>query len=1450
MNNSQRFVKLLFAVILGLASFKNASMAQSPGGIITAPRVWYKADYGINAADGQPVTAWNPYVDNTGLAGGYILTQNNSLYQPVYYNTNTGKLVNFNPALGMAESASAPLQALENSSTLMPDNLTYTIFCVALDTSTTIARALCVTTGLNTATGNINTSIGKEGGSGFLDWFQLLDGTTYHVTSGYAGTSFSPRGGPNGYYDGSVPPNLVAPSIATMQAARPQIAVATGPGYQQTGLLRFYIDGVVKQVSSNFSQNTTGLYPGLSVGASMNLSNSWKGKIAEVIVFGSQQTLSDDDINKVGTYLAIKYGITLGTGGGDETGVNRDIGEGIYDSYINSQNTYLWRSDINKEFSYNIAGIARDDASALNQKQSRSVNSFSPGQLTIALGNTVAPTNAANTTGFSNNLSALMWGDNGDKSSYLSSTTGTALSGTKLAGTIWSGASTRMNRIWQFQRTNFTANDVVTVQTPQNFFDPSLLSGDPYGKFYMLVSSDPNFNAGSSIALFPLSTSGNNYTCSFYPSLYNSAGTGFYVTFAYLTTGAPNPVGISAFPVVWYKADYGILLSGGGQSVQSWSPFVDNTGTAGGYILTQNTPANEPLFYSSNAVNKLLNFNPTLGMDEIAADGGTPQYLTNINSLMDDTSKHTVFCVAMDTSAFGYSTQAQQRYCLNAGFYGVGKFNINVFSSWFQSMSNLNYFISEGASFSPPDGSNTYYNGTQWIQNTPATQQPARPQIAAASGGGYQNPALSISYLDGVKGSYTTPSSSNFPDFYGGSSYGGLSIGAASVGTAQSPWHGRIPEVIVFNSQLSDADVQKINSYLAIKYGITLNTAGGDSGSVNRDGNPANEIPTEAGYYLNSLGTAIWNTDDGDGYNYNIAGIARDDASFLYQKQSRSVNAHPLGQLTAAIGGSVAANNLLNRNSLSNNLSSVVWGDNGDVSAALSLSTGASLSGASLSGIIYNDLSSRRMKRIWQFQEWGLTANDPVTIQIPQSWFDPALLSDPCGQAYMLVSKDGNFNSSSTVTAYPLSASGGNFTCTILPYNLGTGIASHRLFYAGFAFLSAGTPGKAYLPPANINGITTDAPINISATSNCAVQNGWTYYYADTDINGIHKLYAVDWNSNSQPNAFSGAITVNQALSGTNAKDYPKSSGSNQDAIVGRSLQLIWQSGSFVPFTKDIKLRMYYSPAEINNAISHVFSPSRFAWFMHSGDINSAIKDNTGGSILHAVFYNDGSPAVTYGGEDGVPYAEITVPYTDINDMLGSGQSSPTDITFGYIVSNSPHPLPVTIDNFTAKATNCEAIVSWTGTAENNFAFYTVQHSTSGAGNSFADVQQIPGKGSGSSYTAQFAMTANNEYIRLKMTDNSGNITYSNTLSISSNCASGAPVLYPNPVSNQLTIGNMGAGSKTIRITSASGAVVYTNVTQAQQINVSAQNWAAGIYLVSIQTAAGTVNTMKVVKHE
>ena len=84
-----------------------------------------------------------------------------------------------------------------------------------------------------------------------------------------------------------------------------------------------------------------------------------------------------------------------------------------------------------------------------------------------------------------------------------------------------------------------------------------------------------------------------------------------------------------------------------------------------------------------------------------------------------------------------------------------------------------------------------------------------------------------------------------------------------------SVFSGIIPEIILFNRIISPRERQQVESYLALKYGISLNQL----------------FPVS---YLNSNGEVIWDAEKSVTYNSNIAGIGRDDLSGLNQRVSES----------------------------------------------------------------------------------------------------------------------------------------------------------------------------------------------------------------------------------------------------------------------------------------------------------------------------------------------------------------------------------------------------------------------------------------------------------------------------------------------------------------------------------------------------------------------------------
>jgi hypothetical protein len=133
-------------------------------------------------------------------------------------------------------------------------------------------------------------------------------------------------------------------------------------------------------------------------------------------------------------------------------------------------------------------------------------------------------------------------------------------------------------------------------------------------------------------------------------------------------------------------------------------------------------------------------------------------------------------------------------------------------------------------------------------------------------------------------------------------------IGGASQQANQAGFKGNVQEIIVLSgpqhSELPYNDLQKINSYLALKYGIGL----------------------EAGNYVNSSGTDIWNRTANNGYNNNIFGLGRDNNSGLIVKQATTYGTPTL--LTAFVGTSLATLNSQNTGTLDNNVF-VLFGSNG-----------------------------------------------------------------------------------------------------------------------------------------------------------------------------------------------------------------------------------------------------------------------------------------------------------------------------------------------------------------------------------------------------------------------------------------------------------------------------------------------------------------------------------------
>lgn len=164
---------------------------------------------------------------------------------------------------------------------------------------------------------------------------------------------------------------------------------------------------------------------------------------------------------------------------------------------------------------------------------------------------------------------------------------------------------------------------------------------------------------------------------------------------------------------------------------------------------------------------------------------------------------------------------------------------------------------------------------------------------------------------------------------------------------------GPISEILLYDRVLTDSERLKINSYLALKYGVTL------SSTLN---------------YVDSTGSTYWSGSANSAYYNDVAGIGRDDASALMQLRSIGINSDAFVSISTT--------------AFSTDRSFLVWGNN-DLTTTIGITSGAYL----------------RMGRIWKVQKSGSVAT--ATVSIPASY----------AAQYLLVDADGDFSSGAIAVA-------------------------------------------------------------------------------------------------------------------------------------------------------------------------------------------------------------------------------------------------------------------------------------------------------------------------------------------------------------------------------------------------------------------------------------------------
>ncbi len=432
----------------------------------------------------------------------------------------------------------------------------------------------------------------------------------------------------------------------------------------------------------------------------------------------------------------------------------------------------------------------------------------------------------------------------------------------------------------------------------------------------------------------------------------------------------PFPGGVQTSMQLWLKAETGTNTTVDGNDVTSWGDQSIN-----GYSADADVNSTDDPTFRENAIN----FNPGIDFDGIYTDGFSDGLHLGSDYIYAEKDGLHVFVVC-DTDApsgtdkylFDFGLQPNGGYGMIYSDNDYGMYTNNSFGGV-----STELFHSEGAEPALVemkvdfDDTQEFYRNGNLLSSIPVTipdldaskilEAPAYGALGASSG------PVSI----GRK------SASSFLDQDGGQLF-----------------NGRISEVIVFTDTLSSLEKQQVNSYLAVKYGLTLTQN-----------------------YLSSTGST--KKDISDGYANNIAGIGRDDCSGLYQKQSKSIGSEAI----VTIGqGTIAATNELNGNTIPADESYLMWGNNDAPANANWVNANVTIPGVDFSSI----------DRTWKFSEHFDITNALFQVEVDDPNFDlPAMPPTANGIYYLLRDDDGDFTNGGT-TYQPMSLVAGDIWETMI----------------------------------------------------------------------------------------------------------------------------------------------------------------------------------------------------------------------------------------------------------------------------------------------------------------------------------------------------------------------------------------------------------------------------------
>ncbi|WP_159688912.1 Ig-like domain-containing protein [Flavobacterium sp. 9R] len=477
----------------------------NPGGVANS-KLWLRADAGANA-NGANLRYWLDQVSPN------IYNINGT----IGYNTNA---LNFNPTVSISNTTPAGTIPTNNITGNQPLSVQEAIVVYSQTAGGTLM-------GDPTASSNKVVFGGNNG-----------DTKTYHSSN--VGSQ-----------------NYINPTTSTFSISQIDYSTTTS---------QVSINGVpISPINSTGVDFTSIDFTPIIRGTNDSRWGAFNGQIAEIITF--QTAITPQEREKLTSYLALKYGISLG----NNTNAL---------SYRSSSYAEIWAA--NATFKYDIFGIGKDTSTGLNQTSSNSINSGS--------GNGAGQSGKGNIV--MNNPSSL-----DDTDFLLVGHDNGALTEQRTDLPTAFKDSKRLIREWKVKSTGGVGTISLTFNTLG-----LALSGTTSSDFKLLIDTDGDGDFSNSTVSIDANSFANNVVTFNAVTLPDNAV--FTILSKVLIPTGPGVLGAS----LWLKANEGVTNSGA--NLTNW---VDQTNI--------NTFTNSgTIGFANNAIN----FNPSVSFNNTDAIGSNP----------------------------------------------------------------------------------------------------------------------------------------------------------------------------------------------------------------------------------------------------------------------------------------------------------------------------------------------------------------------------------------------------------------------------------------------------------------------------------------------------------------------------------------------------------------------------------------------------------------------------------------------------------------------------------------------------------------------------------------------------------------------------------------------------------------------------------------------------------